>query len=392
MTHPAILSQLSNLQAMMGDLARGLPADDARRRWHPRLAPLAWYLGRAVYRELHWLREVLTGDADLADRVRPIFATGEEEASGEGLPPLDHLLAWAEEVWGEHLRRLATPGAWPNNALMQHDRLAWFLLQETAKDYEAMLWVLLARRLTRPEAAPDGEPLLARPPTAAAVEITQGHYRVGARGDPIAYDHELPPQAVELSNFRIAPLPVTNAEFLGFMLAGGYARLDLWDPPGQAWLSTQRSAAPWHWRQDDQGQWYALGLKGARTLSAEEPVSGLSRHEARAYAAWVASLGGGLAGAVLQHEYQWEVAARTGHLQGTGRVWEWCANPCHPYPDFSPFPDASVSPTAFAAQHGVLRGASLYTPGCLRRASYRHCADPSDRFRVSGLRLVFPPT
>lgn len=244
-------------------------------------------------------------------------------------------------------------------------------------------------------------------PSADAVAITQGHYRVGSRGEPSAYDNELPPQAVELSNFRIARWPVTNAEYLAFMEDDGYTRPEFWDRDGQSWLASGETQAPWHWRRDAWGAaWYALGLNGPVPLSAAEPVAGLSRHEARAYAAWVASLGGPLAGAVLQHEYQWEIAARSGHLQGRGRVWEWCNNPFHPYPDFAPWPEVQTAPSlapdqattpgsrslrAFAAGHGVLRGASLYTQRCLRRASFRHPASPDDRFRIAGLRLVFPP-
>ncbi|MEI2707995.1 MAG: hypothetical protein V9E96_03125 [Chitinophagaceae bacterium] len=163
MTNPEILSQLSGLQTMMADLMRGLPAHEANQRFHPRLAPLAWYLGRSVYRELYWLREILAGDRDLAERVRPIFATQEAEAPAELLPPRDHLLAWAGEAQGEHLRRLATPGALPDSPWLQDDRLPWFLLQETARDYEAMLWVLLARRLSGSEEAP-GRRTLAGPP------------------------------------------------------------------------------------------------------------------------------------------------------------------------------------------------------------------------------------
>ena len=56
----------------------------------------------------------------------------------------------------------------------------------------------------------------------------------------------------------------------------------------------------------------------------EEPISGICHHEALAFAAWTASLRAGLKGAVLQHEYQWEVAARSGRIGGTGRVWERC--------------------------------------------------------------------
>lgn len=120
-------------------------------------------------------------------------------------------------------------------------------------------------------------------------------------------------------------------------------------------------------------------------------MSGLNRHEARAYAAWVAGLGGDHAGAVVQHEYQCELAARSGLLEGTGRAWEWCANPFHPYPDFTPFPDAETSSAAFEAGAGVLRGACLHTQRCLRRASFRHPRDAADRNGFAGLRLVYPP-
>ncbi|MEI2707994.1 MAG: SUMF1/EgtB/PvdO family nonheme iron enzyme [Chitinophagaceae bacterium] len=74
--------------------------------------------------------------------------------------------------------------------------------------------------------------------------MTQGHYRIGSREESFAYDNEFPPQAVELSSFRIAQLPVTNAEFLGFMAEGGYARPEFWDAEGQAWLTSRQGHRP----------------------------------------------------------------------------------------------------------------------------------------------------
>jgi formylglycine-generating enzyme required for sulfatase activity len=100
---------------------------------------------------------------------------------------------------------------------------------------------------------------------------------------------------------------------------------------------------------------------GARPLNAEEPVAGLGRHEARAYATWAGSLGGDLTGAVLQHEYQWEIAARAGHLQGTGRVWEWCANPFSSLSGFQPLPGAIGLPACLRGPARCpARGQSLH--------------------------------
>ena len=71
-------------------------------------------------------------------------------------------------------------------------------------------------------------------------------------------------------------------------------------------------------------------MNGPMPLFADQPVSGLTAHEANAFAAWASANGEGLSGAVPQHEYQWETAARMGLLENTGRAWEWCANRLHP--------------------------------------------------------------
>lgn len=278
--------------------------------------------------------------------------------------------------------------------MLADDRLAWFLLQEAALAYERLLAL---KRLDAIRRDADGyrvtRPLVARTPGLDLMAVTQGHYRIGSRGDPFAYDNELPPQAVELASFRIAHQPVTNAEMLAFVEAGGYTESAFWDEPGWQWLHSIEPLyeAPLGWRRDGAGHWYEINLNGPADLPPDQPASGLNRHEARAYAAWVASLGGGHAGAVVQHEYQWELAARTGVIAGTGRAWEWCANPFHPYSDFTPFPDPGTSGAACETGEGVLRGACLHTQRCLRRASFRHHRSPEDRNGFAGLRLVYPP-
>lgn len=76
MTNHLILAQLSELQAMMRELVRREPRGRATAPVHAELACLAWYLGRSVFRETYWLREVVAGDADLTDRVRQLFPRG----------------------------------------------------------------------------------------------------------------------------------------------------------------------------------------------------------------------------------------------------------------------------------------------------------------------------
>ena len=118
---------------------------------------------------------------------------------------------------------------------------------------------------------------------------------------------------------------------------------------------------------------------------------GINQHEARAYATWAASLGDALSGAVLQHEYQWEVAVRTRAVQVFGRVWEWCSNPFHPYTGYQPSADGALSTGEFDAEQISLRGSSIHTQASLRRPSYRNHSNPESRHRFTGARLVFPP-
>ena len=393
MTSPEILGQLSRLHEMMRGLLESVPTADANRCFLPRVGSLTWILGRSVYRETYWLREVLTGDKDLTDRVRHIFGPGPASIDEQTtlLPPIDHLLKWAREIQDEHLRRLATPGALPDHRFLAEDRLAWYLLQESSKDYEDMLSLLLARQLDTGAEHRVQDKLSPCVPLADAVQVEQGHYRIGSRGEPFAYDNELPPQAVKLSAYRIGLHPATNAEYLAFIEAGGYQDNIFWDDAGRHWLSACAADAPVHWRRDHSGLWYGIGVSGPADLPADALVSGIGQHEARAYANWVSAIGEQTAGAVVQHEYQWEVAARGGLIQGTGRVWEWCANPFHPHPDFAPYADQQTSSERFDTGAITLRGASLHTQRCLRRASFRLTAQPEERHRYAGVRLVFPP-
>jgi len=393
MTDAAVLGPLSALYEMQDRLLDRVPPADTLYQFHPELGSLAWYLGHSVYLETYWLRERLTGDADLTRRVAHLFTPGVLPLAEQcaGLPSLDHLRNWAATIRDEHLLRLANRGLLPDHPWLAQDRLVWLLLQEQARDYEQMLMVLNQRQL---HCHPDyrvERPLVARPPREDAATLIQGHYRVGARADPTAYDNELPPQAVALSGFRIARHPVSNAELLAFMDAGGYQERRWWSDPGWAW---RQDCAAWHpeyWRQDPAGRWYGVGVNGPADLPPAEPVLGVSQHEALAFAAWAASLDDALAGAVLQHEYQWEVAARTGRIREHGRVREWCSNPCHPYPDYAPFPDGGLTGTPLAEGRISRRGASLHTQPPLRRLSYRDCAAPGERCAFTGLRLVLPP-
>ncbi|MBK9315395.1 MAG: SUMF1/EgtB/PvdO family nonheme iron enzyme [Acidobacteria bacterium] len=83
------------------------------------------------------------------------------------------------------------------------------------------------------------------------VEIPAGTYPIGV--DESQYDDEKPAHEVELPSFRIGMFPVTNAEYLKFILAKGYEDERWWDTEeALAWLRGEASTegSKQGWRND----------------------------------------------------------------------------------------------------------------------------------------------
>lgn len=388
----SLIASLSQSHELLTSLLESVPEADTRKVYHPSLAPLVWYFGRAVYLELYWLRERAHGDADLTKRVRHLFARGHlsyAEAVA-GMPPADHLMNWALEIFDDDLMHLANPAA-DDASVEDAGRIVDYLTQALSRIYEDMVLVLIERQLARTGAAHEVQlPLVPRLPAVDATQVDQGHYRIGAR-EGVVFDNERPPMAVELHNFRIQREPISNAEFLAFLVDGGYEDANWWTAAGNDWRERSAIAAPHHWRRDAAGRWFGVGINGAADLVADDPVHGISRYEAEAFANWAASHGEAMSGAVLQHEFQWEVAARAGHLGSAGRVWEWCANCFEPYAAYETPADPEMVSAEFDGTHTAVRGAALHTQPPIRRASYRNRALPDERHLLSGARLVLPP-
>ncbi|MDH5786361.1 MAG: formylglycine-generating enzyme family protein [Chromatiales bacterium] len=392
MSRHELLSHLNGLHQMMSHLLEASDEADCYRCFEPALPPIAWLFGRAVYLETYWLREVILGDDSMTARVRHLFGHNitPDEVVIQQLPPKEHLLNWALELQEQNLTLLANPAQLPQHKLMKGERLLFRLQLEEGELCEAIIAQLTASRLTASPGYQVQTPLTALPPSEAHADVHKGHYRIGAKHeDPSARDNELPPNIVELHAFRIDTQPVSNGAFLGFIEAGGYDNDEFWSEGGKAWRSNNPKR-PHHWRKDLAGNWYGLGLNGPFDLIAEDALTGISHHEATAYANWVSTLGGQLAGAVVQHEYQWEIAVRARAITEFGRVWEWCSNPFHRYDGYLEPEDPEAATQSFDDGHFSLRGGSLHSQKMQRRSSHRHHALPEDRFRFSGTRLVFP--
>lgn len=390
-----LLGQISHLHQMMTHLMESIPEQDCYRRFDPDLPPMAWLWGRSTYLETYWLREVVQEDDDMTARVRHLF--GHDVACSDEilaqLPPMEHLMNWALELQDENLMRLANPAMLPaEHPLLVNDRLLLLILQQHAQNYELMLMQLTERRINETASYQPSQFLTEQPPSTEHVDLHKGHYRIGAKDDVAAFDNELPVQMVQLDAFRMDKHPVTNGAWLGFLRAGGYEESSLWSTEGWQWLQEQPHKHPRTWKKDLLGNWYGVGLNGPYDLAPQNAVVGISHHEALAYANWVATQGEQLAGAVLQHEYQWEIAARAQEISGHHAVWEWCSNVFEAYVGYGAPTLAEAATRTFDGEHYTLRGGSLHTQPVLHRPSYRSAALPHQRFHFSGTRLVFPPS
>ena len=240
-------------------------------------------------------------------------------------------------------------------------------------------------------------------PGLAWIEGRTGIVEIGHDGPGFAFDCEGPRHPILLHPHALADRLVTNAEWLGFIDDGGYARPELWMADGWAWAAENRIEAPLYWLREGDG-WSRFGLDGLRPIAAAEPVCHIGWYEADAYARW--------AGARLPREEEWEAAAsvldpdsgtqldragparpRPAHGAGLrqmfGDLWEWTMSAYSPYPGYRP-QEGTVGEYngKFMCNQFVLRGGSCATPRGHLRASYRNFFYPHQRWMFSGLRLA----
>ena len=117
-------------------------------------------------------------------------------------------------------------------------------------------------------------------------------------GEQTPAPDRLSQQTIYLPAFYIDQYEVTNSQYEEFILDDGYQNGDYWSKAGWQFIQTNKIDRP-------------LGLERALYNAPNQPVVGVSWHEAQAFSKW--------AGKRLPTEAEWEKAARG----ADGRTYPW---------------------------------------------------------------------
>jgi len=278
-----------------------------------------------------------------------------------------------------------------------------------------------------------GPAIDARPaPDPKLVTIPSGIATLGQPRDALAFgwDNEFGMQRVLVPSFSISVFPVTNAEYLKFVQAGGYQTGKYWRTEDWDWVRKEKLEHPHFWKRASESpaeaaatKWEYRGMFGSIPLPPSWPVY-VSFAESAAFAKW--------AGRKLPTEEQWQRAAYgtpegreqsypwgdepaefwrgnfnqdrwdpTGvdtHPEGAsgfgvfdllGNGWEWTSTPFGPLPGFEPFDFyRGYSADFFDGKHYVMKGGSARTDTCMLRRSYRNWFQPHYPYIYSSFRCV----
>jgi ergothioneine biosynthesis protein EgtB len=297
----------------------------------------------------------------------------------------------------------------PGHPLLDRAEAAYAILEHEAMHQETLLYMwhrLPLAHKRRPSgytAATTG-----RAPAQEWIDVPSGRATLGVDRDatPFGWDNERPAYGVDVDAFQIQRHNVTNAEFLEFVDAGGYADARWWRREDFEWVNAEHVRHPLFWERRGHA-WIWRGMFEELPLPLASPVY-VSHAEASAYAAWRSARLPGEAEfqraaygtpSGTERVHPWGDCAPTGdhgvfdfatwdpqpagtHPAGrsawgiddlVGNGWEWTGTIFSPFPGFTTIPSyPEYSADFFDGEHFVMKGASPVTARELLRPTFRN--------------------
>jgi iron(II)-dependent oxidoreductase len=406
----AIADALAHVRERTLRLLAPLSDEQLSRQWTEIASPLVWDLAHIGHFEELWLVRTVGGQDAEDDRTDDVYDASRHARSERARLNLmgpDEARAYVAHVRERTLAVLDGADLAGADPLLHDGFVYGIVLQHELQHQETMLITLAqADGLQYPLPGPPDPPRSTSFDGEVAIE--GGSVAVGTDDAPWAYDNERPRHVLELGPFRLDRVPVTNRDYLEFVLAGGYDDERCWDPAGFAHVQDAGLLHPGGWTPQGDGAWSLRRFGHELDLPLDEPVQHVSWYEADAFARW--------AGRRLPTEHEWEHAAAgcdakaanlgwqrlgpapagsypdgasgCGALQLLGEVWEWTSSPFAGYPGFRAFPYEEYSQDFFTGEYRVLRGGCWATDPLVARATFRNWDYPIRRQIFAGFRTA----
>lgn len=410
-----IRQRLDDVRARTLWMLDQVPDEFLRVRVHDFYSPIGWHFGHVGRTEEFWTVGEALGQPLLDDGLTFIFADRADNPKDNrvNIPDRAGLIDYLERTRESVLRGLEKANLDTDDPILAHGYAWEFAIQHECQHQETIAEMLQLIQRQRPQEPVEGIHWTPGVFT-KFVTIAGGEFVMGSN-DPFGYDNEKREHLVHVDRFLLATAPVTAHEWTEFIAEGGYARSEHWTTEGWTWKDAEEAAMPEHWIRQEDGSWATHGPWGLRALHPDEPVCGISAHEADAYARW--------AGLRLPTEVEWEYAASAGrypwgdeepsaahanhglsawgpvpigqHIGSpnglydlAGNVWEWTSSAFLPYPGFEAYPYDGYSKDHMKGAHRVCRGGSWATSPSILRRTFRNWYVPTYRQGFLGLRLA----
>lgn len=380
--------------------------------------PIVFYEGHLPAFSFNTLVKKALGEPSIDERLERLFARGIDpdetattsHSTASAWPARDVVRAFAAEADRRVVDALERAELdRPGRPLLDRSEAVFAILEHEAMHQETLLYMwhrLPFEQKRRPGGyTPKTE---GRVVTQEWIDVPRGRATLGvARSDAaFGWDNEFPACEEEVAAFAIERHDTTNAAFLEFVNAGGYADAARWRPEDWAWIQRERVTHPLFWERHD-GAWYWRGMFERVPLPLSWPVY-VSFAEAAAFAAWrharlpteaefQRAAFGTPDGVQRQHPWgdaepaqahgvfdfsSWDPEPAGTHSAGrsawgiddlVGNGWKWTSTPFGPFAGFramASYPEYSAD--FFDGEHFVMKGASPATARDLLRPTFRN--------------------